>query len=126
MKVWDIFNNSAVESLDFVVVESSAMLLEKIYNYPNPFIDETWFNIEHNRPDQELEVTIKIYDLQGSIAMVLYNKAYTPGYRVEPISWNGTGYGGSRLGGGLYVYKVFVKSENGEEAIGSGRLIIKR
>ncbi len=126
VKVWDIFNNSAQKSLEFIVVESTEMLLKEIYNYPNPFIDQTWFNIEHNRPDQELEVVIRIYDINGSLATILSDIIYNPGYRVDPIPWNGTGYGGVSLGGGVYAYKVFVKSETGEEAVGSGRLIIKR
>lgn len=126
VKVWDIFNNSREKSIEFVVVESAKILLSEIYNYPNPFIDQTWFNIEHNRPGQELEVVIRIYDLNGKLASILSDIIYTPGYRLDPIPWNGRGYGGATLGGGLYVYKVYVKSESGEEAVGSGRLIIKR
>ncbi len=126
VKVWDIFNNSAQKSLEFVVVESTEMLLSEIYNYPNPFIDHTWFNIEHNRPDQELEVVVRIYDINGTLATVLSDIVYSPGYRIDPVPWNGTGYGGATLGGGLYVYKVYVKSEAGEEAVGSGRLIIQK
>ncbi len=126
VKVWDIFNNSATGSLDFVVVESASMLLEEVYTYPNPFIDETFFNIEHNRPGEELEVIIRIYDLQGNLVTVLQNQLYSPGYRIDPPSWQGTTMGGATLGGGLYVYKVVVRSEAGEEAAGAGRLIIQR
>jgi hypothetical protein len=126
VKVWDIFNNSATGSIDFIVVESSEMLLEEIYNYPNPFIDETYFNIEHNRPGQELEVVIRIYDLRGNLVTVLQNSVYSPGFRIDPPSWQGKSMGGATLGGGLYVYQVVVRSEQGEEAAGAGRLIIKR
>jgi len=126
VKVWDIFNNSASSSIDFVVVESSQMLLEEIYNYPNPFIDQTWFNIEHNRPGEDLEVTIRIYDISGNLVTELNQVVYSPGYRVDPPSWQGTTPGGATLGGGIYVYRVVVRSEEGEEAAGSGKLIIKR
>jgi hypothetical protein len=126
VKVWDIFNNSKEKTLEFIVVESTEMLLSEIYNYPNPFIDQTWFNIEHNRPNQQLEVVIKIYNLNGTLASILSDIIYTPGYRLDPIPWDGRSRGGASLGGGLYVYKVYIKSESGEEAVGSGRLIIKR
>lgn len=126
VKVWDIFNNSATEKVDFIVVQSSEMLLENIYNYPNPFIDQTFFNIEHNRPGQELEVVVRIYDLNGRIAGVLQQRVYSGGYRIEPLSWQGKSMGGATLGGGIYVYKVLVISETGEEAVGAGRLVIKR
>ncbi|MCF8224498.1 MAG: type IX secretion system sortase PorU [Bacteroidales bacterium] len=126
VKVWDIFNNSSSESIDFIVVESAQMLLEEVYNYPNPFIDQTWFNIEHNRPDKELEVIIKIYDIRGNLVSILQNNIYSGGYRLEPPTWQGNSMSGSRLSGGIYVYSVLVRSEDGEEAVGSGRLIIKR
>jgi len=126
VKVWDIFNNSATRKVDFVVVQSSEMLLENIYTYPNPFIDQTFFNIEHNRPGQELEVIVRIYDLNGSLVGVLQQTVYAGGYRIEPPAWQGKSMGGATLGGGIYVYKVLVRSEEGEEATGAGRLIIKR
>lgn len=126
VKVWDIFNNSATESVDFLVVESAQMLLDQVYNYPNPFVDETFFNVEHNRPDQDLEVVIRIYDIRGNLVSVLQQQLYSGGYRLDPIRWNGVTMGGATLGGGLYVYKVLVRTNEGEEAVDSGRLIIKR
>ncbi len=126
VKVWDIFNNSATASLDFVVMESAKLLLEEVYNYPNPFVDETFFNIEHNRPGEELEIVIRIYDLSGNLVHLLQNQVYSSGYRIDPPSWQGNTHDGATLGGGLYVYKVIVRSESGEEAAGAGRLIIKR
>lgn len=126
VKVWDIFNNSSTKTIDFVVVESTEMLLEEIYNYPNPFVDETFFNIEHNRPGEELEVVIRIYDLQGNLVSILQNQIYSTGYRIDPPSWQGKSIGGATLGSGLYVYQVLVRSKAGEESAGSGRLIIKR
>lgn len=126
VKVWDIFNNSSSKSIDFIVVESKEMLLNNIFNFPNPFYDITFFNIEHNRPEQELELKINIYDLKGNLVSILKNNVYAGGYRIDPPSWQGTGMGGNKLGSGLYIYRILVKTENGEEAAGSGRLIIKR
>jgi hypothetical protein len=115
-----------VQTVDFIVVQSSEMLLENIYTWPNPFVDQTFFNIEHNRPDQELEVIIRIYDLHGSLVGILQQTGYAGGYRIEPPSWEGKSMGGATLGGGIYVYKVLVRTGEGEEATGAGRLIIKR
>ncbi|MEX0986924.1 MAG: type IX secretion system sortase PorU [Bacteroidales bacterium] len=126
VKVWDIFNNSSTRSVDFIVVESMEMLLEEVYNYPNPFVDQTYFNIEHNRPGQELEIMIRIYELSGNLVTVLQDRIYSTGYRIDPPSWQGISMGGATLGSGLYVYKVIVRSEDGEEASGSGRMIINR
>ncbi|MFC2089930.1 type IX secretion system sortase PorU [Bacteroidota bacterium] len=126
VKVWDIFNNSAVASLNFKVVESLEMLLNEVYNYPNPFIDYTYFNVEHNRSGHDLDIVIRIYDLQGNLITVLEDKQFAIGNRLDPIYWSGNGRGGATIEGGLYVYKILIRTEEGEEALESGRLLIYR
>lgn len=126
VKVWDILNNSASKKIDFLVVDSYEMLLENIYTFPNPFRDMTWFNIEHNRPDTDMEVVLRIYDMRGKLVSVIQKMIYSSGYRIDPISWQGVTMGGASLGGGIYLYKVVVRTNEGEEASGSGRLIIRR
>lgn len=126
VRVWDIFNNSATKTIDFIVVESTQMLLENIFTYPNPFSDFTRFNIEHNRPDENLEVVIRIYNMQGNLVSILNTHPDSGGYRINSTTWEGKSMGGATLSEGLYVYKVVVRTESGEEAAGSGRVIIKR
>jgi Peptidase family C25 len=126
VKIWDIHNNSAEASLEFVVMESEEMLMEEIYNYPNPFIEQTWFSIEHNRPDRELRLVLSIYDLSGAMVRVIDRQIYSPGYRLEPLMWNGTSAGGAKMGGGIYIYRATLSTEEGEVASSSGKLVIAR
>ncbi|MEA3462221.1 MAG: FlgD immunoglobulin-like domain containing protein, partial [Bacteroidota bacterium] len=126
VKVWDIHNNSSESSLDFVVMESEEMLIEQLYNYPNPFFDHTWFSMEHNRPDSELRLVLSIYNMNGEIVRIMDMQVQSPGYRLEPILWDGTTSGGATLGAGIYVYKATLSTEEGEQASLSGKLIIAR
>ncbi len=126
VKIWDIHNNSASRSLEFVVIDSEEMLLERLSNFPNPFVDETWFSIEHNRPDRELRLTLTIHNLSGEMVRVIDRQVYSPGYRLEPFQWDGTSGGGDRLPGGIYLYRVTLQTEEGEVAVNSGKLIISR
>ncbi|MEN8229850.1 MAG: type IX secretion system sortase PorU [Bacteroidota bacterium] len=126
VKIWDIHNNSAESSLEFVVMESEEMLLEALYNYPNPFFETTWFNIEHNRPDRNLRLVLTIYNLSGEMVRIIDRPIYSGGYRLEPVMWDGTSAGGQRLGGGVYVYSATLSTEEGEVATESGKLIITR
>ncbi len=126
VKIWDIHNNSAEASLDFVVMESEEMLMEQIYNYPNPFFDQTWFSIEHNRPDRELRLVLSIYNLSGALVRVIDRQIYSPGYRLEPVMWDATSSGGAKMGGGIYIYRATLSTEEGELASSSGKLIITR
>ena len=43
---------------------------------------------------------------------------------VPSIEWDGAGEGGSRLGGGVYIYRAVLTTEDGEKATGSGKLIL--
>ena len=126
VKIWDIHNNSAESSLEFVVMKSEKMLLEALFNYPNPFFESTWFNIEHNRPDRDLRLVLTIYNLSGEMVSIIDRQIYSPGYRLEPVMWDGISGGGKRLGGGVYVYSATLSTEEGEVATESGKLIITR
>ena len=126
VKIWDIHNNSAQSTLEFVVMDSEEMLLEQLNNYPNPFIDHTFFNIQHNRPDTELRLVLTIYNLSGEMVRIFDTRIFSPGYRLEPLRWDGTSGGGDKLGGGIYLYRVQLSTADGEMATGHGKLIISR
>ncbi len=126
VKIWDIHNNSAESELEFVVVESEEMLLKNLFNFPNPFFEETFFSVEHNRPDREMRLVIKIYTLNGEMVRILDRQIFSPGYRLEPVQWDGTSAGGQKLGGGIYLYNATLRTEEGEVASESGKLLITR
>ncbi|MCK4751043.1 MAG: hypothetical protein KAT15_28490, partial [Bacteroidales bacterium] len=126
VKIWDIHNNSAESNLEFVVTDTEEMLLEQLYNYPNPFIDHTFFNIEHNRPDQEMRLVLTIYNLSGKMVRIIDTQLFSAGYRLEPVIWDGTSSGGTALGGGLYIYRATLSTADGEVATESGKMVITR
>ena len=126
LKVWDIHNNSTEASIDFVVMDSEEMLMDQISNYPNPFFDRTWFSISHNRPDQELRLVLSIHDLSGALVRIIDTRVYSPGYRLEPVEWDGSSSGGFPMGGGVYIYRATLSTDQGEVASSSGKLIISR
>ena len=126
VKVWDIHNNSSEATIEFIVVESDKMLIEQLYNFPNPLVERTWFNIEHNRPDKEITVRIRIYNLSGKLVRMIERDIYSGGYRIEPVEWDGKGSGGNDLSQGIYVYEVSLITDEGERTSESGKLIIAR
>jgi hypothetical protein len=126
VKIWDIHNNSAESSLKFVVTESETLLIEQLYNFPNPFFDRTWFNLEHNRPDENLRLVMKIYNMSGELVRVFDRQLNSPGYRISPLEWDGRTSGGARMGGGIYIYVATLSTSEGETASESGKLIISR
>ncbi len=124
VKVWDIYNNSSTASADFVVVKSEDMIIKNIMNYPNPFSDYTEFSFEHNKPSVDLDITIDIYDMSGNLVKTLKAKQLQSGYISEPIIWNAYGGNSNNSRQGIYIYNIRVRTSNGYEAKGSGKLIM--
>ncbi|HBE42989.1 MAG TPA: hypothetical protein DDW27_17655 [Bacteroidales bacterium] len=124
LKAWDNFNNSSQETIRFVVMPEGKFVLNDIINYPNPAISDTKISAEHNRPDEALEITVSILDMSGRIIRIIREEAYSTGYRLPPVRWDGNTEEGRRVGRGIYIYSVTVRTSRGEEAQGTGRIII--
>jgi len=126
LKVWDIYNNSTTVYTEFVVAESHQMALESVMNYPNPFIESTQFSFEHNQTDQPLEVTIRIFTMNGQLVRTLTDQYFAGGYKYNSISWKGADEGGNKLNQGMYIYKILVRNHNGSVSEETDKLIILR
>ena len=125
LKVWDVYNNSNEKDLSFVVSESEEMTLNHLLNYPNPFSNFTKFSFEHNRPNEYLDVMIQIFSVSGKLVKTLKANIINSGFRDETISWDGLDDFGDKLGRGVYVYKILVKSsESGEKVEKFEKLVI--
>jgi hypothetical protein len=124
LKAWDNYNNSSEETIHFLVETGGKFILKNLMNYPNPVSYDTKFTAEQNRPDQQLEITVTIYDLGGRAIRIIETTEFVSGYEIPPIPWDGSVEGGKRAGRGIYPYRITVKTISGEKAEGSGRLII--
>lgn len=124
LKAWDNYNNSSEESIIFLVDDGEKFILKNLLNYPNPFIDATNISAEHNRPDELLDITVTIFDMNGKVNRIIKTLAPATGYQLAPVEWDGNISGGGRAGRGVYPYRVTVMTSNGETATISGRMII--
>ncbi len=124
LKAWDNFNNSSVSTINFVVESGSKFMITNLINYPNPFFNETRIQVEHNRPDKELGITINIYNLGGKAIKIIHTKLSSSGFIIPPVLWDGKDDGGARVGRGLYPYKIIITTPEGETTAASGRMII--
>ena len=113
LKAWDINNNSSEDFIEFYVEESSELVIDHILNYPNPFTTSTDFYFDHNQAGEDLQVIIQIYTISGRLVKSISTNIISSGYRSEPIHWDGRDDYGSKIGRGVYIYRVRVKSETG-------------
>ncbi len=112
IKAWDLANNSAEGYTEFIVADNGEIALKHVLNYPNPFINSTCFQFEHNMEGQEMDVQVDIYTISGRLVKSLRQKIYSQSSRLSNencLSWDGTDEFGSPLAKGVYLYKVKVR-----------------
>ncbi len=126
LKVWDIYNNSSESYIEFNVANSKKLVLEHVYNYPNPFTTSTSFLIEHNQPNADLDVIIQIFTVTGKIIKTIETQSMSNGYRINPIPWDGLDEYGDKIARGVYIYMVKVRSDNVKTATKINKLVILR
>ncbi len=110
IKAWDTYNNSSETTLNFVVVSDAILNLENVLNYPNPFINYTEFWFNHNKPNELLEVQVQVFTVSGKLVKTINKNMQTSGTLARSITWNGLDDFGNKIGKGVYIYKLKVKS----------------
>lgn len=109
-KAYDVYNNSIIAEIQFVVVGDESVTLSHVLNYPNPFVSYTEFWFSHNRPFEPLEVQVQVMTITGKIVWTKNQTVTTDGFLSREITWDGKDDFGDRIGKGVYIYKLTVKS----------------
>ena len=109
-KVWDVYNNLSTSEIQFVVKQDEALKIEHVLNYPNPFVSYTEFWFTHNRPLEPLDVQVQIMTIAGRIVKTINQQVVTEGNLCREIQWDGRDDFGDRIGKGVYIYRMTVRS----------------
>ena len=109
-KAWDVYNNMVTAEIQFVVVGEDKIKLENVLNYPNPFVSYTEFWFSHNRPFEPLEVQVQVMTVTGKVVRSINRTILTEGFLSREITWDGKDDFGDKIGKGVYIYKLTVKS----------------
>lgn len=109
-KAWDVYNNLITAQIQFVVVSDEDVTLTNVLNYPNPFVNYTEFWFTHNKPYEPLDVQIQIFTVTGKVVKTLNQTVSTDGFLCRELTWNGFDDFGDKIGKGVYIYKLTVKS----------------
>jgi hypothetical protein len=124
IKAWDVVNNSNETTLEFTVVNNDDLVLDHVLNYPNPFTTKTAFWFEHNKPGVDLQTTVEIYTVAGKLIKTLRHTINNEGNRSNDVEWDGRDDYGDKIGRGVYVYRLTVRSADGKKASKVQRLVI--
>ena len=119
LKAWDVYNNSSTAEIQFVVYDKDKKLkIENVLNYPNPFINYTEFWFNHNS-SEPLDVSVQIFTISGKLVRTLNGNTDNEdccnqgaSSLSRSIVWDGRDDFGDKIGKGVYVYKLTVKSNS--------------
>ncbi|MFY8187426.1 MAG: type IX secretion system sortase PorU [Flavobacterium sp.] len=109
-RAWDVYNNLVTSEIQFQVVGNENITLTNVLNYPNPFVSHTQFWFTHNKPLEPLEVQVQIFTVTGKIIKTINQNVTTTGFLSREITWDGKDDFGDKIGKGVYVYKLTVRS----------------
>lgn len=124
VRVWDVMNNVSEATVNFYVADRESLVINDLFNYPNPFTGSTTFSFEHNRDGEELEVELYISDMSGRIVHSQAQTLTPEGNRTLDMTWDATTGSGAKVAAGVYVFRLVVRSKaDGSEAQQSERLV---
>jgi len=112
VKAWDIANNSSSEKLSFIVANSDDFTIKNVFNFPNPFTENTDFYFEHNQPGQTLDILIQIFTVSGKIVKTIRHEITSEASISDPVHWDGLDDFGDKIGRGVYIYRLKVRSND--------------
>jgi flagellar hook assembly protein FlgD len=93
-----------------MVTSNESITLTNVLNYPNPFVNYTEFWFTHNRPFEPLEVQVQVITITGKIVWTKNQTITTEGFLSRELNWDGRDDFGDKIGKGVYIYKLTVKS----------------
>ncbi len=116
VRAWDVHNNPSEKEVFFQVADQEELVVDNVYNYPNPMNNRTSFTFEHNQQGNPLDVDIRIYTLSGKPVQRI--EEYIPPSNTlssyASIPWNGRDRDNDRLGNGTYIYVLRVTTDTPE------------
>ncbi|NRD24717.1 type IX secretion system sortase PorU [Winogradskyella litoriviva] len=118
LKAWDVYNNSSTAEIQFTVYDKDEeLVINNVLNYPNPFVSYTEFWFNHNSPDP-LDISVQIFTVSGKLVRTLNGQTSADeccnsgsSSLSRSIVWDGRDDFGDKIGKGVYVYKLKVKSD---------------
>ena len=92
-------------------------------SYPNPFTNFTQipFSLADSETNYQLELSI--YNLMGQKVRALASGDFEPGF--YELEWNGKNEKGDKQPSGVYLYRLVVKSQAGQDHSFYGRTILR-
>lgn len=124
LEVWDNANNSSRKSIDFNVGAASSPVIYSLSTDCNPATTAVVFELRTDRPLENLNYTLDVYDLSGRKIWSVVKDELTDRGSVLKTTWNLTDKSGVRVPRGIYLYKATVTTSQGTHSTKTEKLAV--
>lgn len=108
---WDVFNNYSSKTVNFTVVGGNGLIIQDVYNYPDPFAYNTTFTFQQNL-DLPVNVKVKVFTVAGRLVREIEKQGISN--KFVKVDWDGRDQNGDLLANGTYLYKIIVNTIDGQ------------
>lgn len=122
-RIWDVFNNSAAETLRFVVTDDYAPSIYSFEIWGNPAKDATRFVINTNTPQSNVDIILRVYSLTGALVWMTQKNQAADTLNRYIYEWDLNTNGG-RLQPGVYICSVQVNINGRLSSVKAEKLIV--
>lgn len=125
LRAWDLYNNSSVEELTFVVVPNLAPGVSDVTISPNParYGQTSYFVLTHDFPYSAMDITIEVFNIQGQKVWANTENAVCDG-NTYTCAWDVTAMGGQPMPTGVYLYRATISAVGSSEVTKTGKFMV--
>ncbi|MDE6416528.1 MAG: type IX secretion system sortase PorU [Duncaniella sp.] len=120
-KVWDVNGNSASKYLTFNVDGTVAPSIFDVWTDASPARTEANFYVTHDRPDEILNVTLEVFDFNGTLQWSTTSTGRAEMFSSSPVKWNLVNNSGQRVGRGIYIYRARIATADNPSLVSTSR-----
>ena len=122
-RAWDMMNNSSTATIEFEVVKGLTPQLFHAQAHTSQ--GSTTFVLSHDRPENEVEVIIEVFDFSGRTLWIHREQVVSEEGRYS-CTWNNSTSAGRPLDAGVYLYRATVSSLTGQSSSQAQKIVLKR
>lgn len=123
---FDNFGNRSTQEARLDVKGTSNLRILSNLAYPNPSTDKVSFQLSHNRPGENIQVSLHIISADGREIFSLERRFPNAGGSILGLEWNFSNGFAVFPAKGMYIYRleVYTESDHTFDQVG-GKLLVK-
>ncbi|SHF97051.1 type IX secretion system sortase PorU [Dysgonomonas macrotermitis] len=123
-RVWDVWNNSASETLNFTVSDDYSPTIYSFEIWGNPAKEYTRFVVNTNNVETNVDLTLRVYSLTGALVWATQKSGSVDTLNRYIYDWDLNTYRGGRVQPGIYICTAQISINGKQSSLKAAKLIV--